>query len=64
MPQPLMPPARPPAPATVDSLTWQSPLRILRYPDPRLRAVNARLGAVDKQQLLALAAEMFDLMYQ
>ncbi|GBF97179.1 peptide deformylase [Raphidocelis subcapitata] len=47
----------------VDTLEWSSPLQIIKYPDPRLRAVNARVGAVDPQRLLALAAEMFDLMY-
>lgn len=48
----------------MDSLSWQRPLGIIKYPDPRLRAVNARVGAVPKQQLLDLAAEMFELMYQ
>ncbi|KAI8466027.1 MAG: peptide deformylase [Monoraphidium minutum] len=47
-----------------DALEWTSPLQIIKYPDPRLRAANARVGAVDKQRLLALAAEMFELMYQ
>lgn len=52
-------------PTTVDSLSWQRPLAIVKYPDPRLRAVNARLSpSVPRQQLLDLAAEMFELMYQ
>lgn len=48
----------------VDTIEWQSPLQIIKYPDPRLRAVNARIGAVDPQLLLKLAGEMFELMYQ
>lgn len=47
----------------VDSLEWARPLHIIKYPDPRLRAANARVGAVPKQQLLQLASEMFELMY-
>ncbi|KAK9812791.1 hypothetical protein WJX72_003847 [[Myrmecia] bisecta] len=45
-----------------ESLEWESPLSIIRYPDPRLRAVNARIGVFD-ERLKQLAAEMFDVMY-
>lgn len=29
---------------TVTSLEWSKPLTIVKYPDPRLRAVNAKVG--------------------
>lgn len=44
-------------------LEWQSPLAVLRYPDPRLRAPNARIAAFD-DTLRKLAEEMFEVMYQ
>ena len=44
-------------------LEWPSPLAVLRYPDPRLRAVNALVGVFD-DSLRQLAAEMFEVMYQ
>lgn len=31
-------------PAAATKIEWESPLRILQYPDPRLRAPNARVG--------------------
>lgn len=48
--------------AAVTSLEWQSPLSILKYPDPRLRAVNAKIG-VFNETLLRLAKEMIEVMY-
>ncbi|KAI7842309.1 hypothetical protein COHA_003949 [Chlorella ohadii] len=47
----------------VTNLEWQSPLSVVRYPDPRLRAQNARIGAFD-DTLRRLAEEMFEVMYQ
>lgn len=44
-------------------IEWQSPLSIIQYPDPRLRAVNGRVGVFD-EKLAALAREMFDVMYR
>ena len=49
--------------AAVTKLEWQSPLAVLRYPDPRLRAQNGRIAAFD-DSLRQLAAEMFEVMYQ
>ncbi|GLI60620.1 hypothetical protein VaNZ11_002782 [Volvox africanus] len=48
---------------TVTKLEWTSPLHIVKYPDPRLRAVNARIGVFD-DSLLRLAKEMIEIMYQ
>ena len=48
--------------AAAGKLEWQSPLSIIRYPDPRLRAVNARIQRFDSQ-LKRLADEMFEVMY-
>lgn len=50
----------PPPPAT--SYDFTAPLSIIRYPDPRLRAVNARVGFFD-DNLAALARALFDAMY-
>ena len=44
-------------------LEWQSPLAVLRYPDPRLRAQNGRIGVFD-ESLRKLAEEMFEVMYE
>jgi peptide deformylase len=46
----------------VEKLEWQAPLRIIRYPDPRLRAVNARVGVFD-ESLKELSRQMCDVMY-
>jgi hypothetical protein len=48
---------------TVESLEWATPLSIIKYPDPRLRAVNAKIAVFD-QSLENLANQMFDIMYQ
>jgi hypothetical protein len=50
-------------PAAVSKLEWQSPLQVVKYPDPRLRAVNAKIGTFD-DSLVALAKEMLEIMYQ
>ena len=47
----------------VTSLEWESPLSILKYPDPRLRDANAPIGCSD-DTLRRLAEEMFVLMYE
>ena len=47
----------------MSKLEWQSPLSVVRYPDPRLRAVNARIGVFD-DTLRRLAEEMFEVMYE
>lgn len=47
----------------VSKLEWDSPLDIVRYPDPRLRAKNARIAVFD-ESLKRLAAEMFEIMYR
>ena len=46
----------------VTKIEWQSPLSIVQYPDPRLRAVNGRVGVFD-ENLERLAKEMFEVMY-
>ncbi|GFR39637.1 hypothetical protein Agub_g103, partial [Astrephomene gubernaculifera] len=47
----------------VTKLEWTSPLQIIKYPDPRLRAVNARIDVFD-DALMRLAKEMIGVMYQ
>ncbi|GAX80756.1 hypothetical protein CEUSTIGMA_g8191.t1 [Chlamydomonas eustigma] len=47
---------------TLSSLEWSKPLQIVRYPDPRLRAVNAKITKFDSS-LLELAKEMIQAMY-
>ena len=42
---------------------WSAPLQIVRYPDPRLRAPNAKIAVFD-DGLAALAAAMMDVMYE
>lgn len=39
------------------------PLSIIKYPDPRLRAVNAKIAVFDGS-LQQLANQMFEIMYQ
>ncbi|KAL3140686.1 Peptide deformylase 1B, chloroplastic [Trebouxia sp. C0010 RCD-2024] len=48
---------------SVSNLQWDSPLDIVRYPDPRLRAKNAKIAVFD-ESLKQLAAEMFEIMYR
>ncbi|KAG2448522.1 hypothetical protein HYH02_006413 [Chlamydomonas schloesseri] len=47
----------------VTKLEWTSPLQIIKYPDPRLRAVNAKINVFD-ESLMRLAKEMIEIMYQ
>ena len=47
----------------VTKLEWSRPVSILKYPDPRLRAVNARLNVFD-DSLLELAKDMIKVMYE
>lgn len=47
----------------VTEIKWESPLQVLKYPDPRLRAVNAKIGTFD-ENLQKLAKEMLDIMYE
>ncbi|KAL3678199.1 hypothetical protein R1sor_021155 [Riccia sorocarpa] len=42
---------------------FESPLGVILYPDPRLRAKNKRITVFD-EKLQALVAEMFDVMYK
>ncbi|KAG1677046.1 hypothetical protein FOA52_001216 [Chlamydomonas sp. UWO 241] len=52
----------PPKIPTVTKLEWSSPLKVVKYPDPRLRAVNAKVGVFD-ESLMQLAKEMIAVMY-
>lgn len=44
-------------------LDFETPLKIVLYPDPRLRAKNKRINVFD-EKLEKLADEMFDIMYR
>jgi peptide deformylase len=44
-------------------LQFEAPLKIVRYPDPVLRARNKRINTFDAN-LRSLADEMFDVMYK
>lgn len=44
-------------------LQFEAPLRIVEYPDPKLRAKNKRIGKFD-DNLKKLVDEMFDVMYK
>ena len=46
----------------VSKLEWQSPLKIILYPDPRLRGKNARIGSFD-DDLRRFAQELLAVMY-
>lgn len=48
---------------TVTELAFDAPLSIVLYPDPRLRAVNAKIG-VFGEPVKRLAEEMFRVMYE
>jgi peptide deformylase len=52
-----------PCTLAVEKLEWQAPLQVIKYPDPRLRAPNARIGVFD-DSLKELARQMFEVMYQ
>jgi hypothetical protein len=47
----------------VNKLEWSKPLEIIKYPDPRLRAPNAKIAVFD-DSLLELAKEMIKVMYE
>eukprot|EP00879_Flechtneria_rotunda_P011885 GHRR01012414.1.p1 GENE.GHRR01012414.1~~GHRR01012414.1.p1 ORF type:complete len:181 (+),score=44.90 GHRR01012414.1:1653-2195(+) len=47
----------------VEYLQWKTPLSIIKYPDPKLRAVNAKIGVFD-DKLRQLAQQMFQVMYE
>eukprot|EP00197_Chlamydomonas_leiostraca_P005511 CAMPEP_0202866288 /NCGR_PEP_ID=MMETSP1391-20130828/7303_1 /ASSEMBLY_ACC=CAM_ASM_000867 /TAXON_ID=1034604 /ORGANISM="Chlamydomonas leiostraca, Strain SAG 11-49" /LENGTH=242 /DNA_ID=CAMNT_0049546221 /DNA_START=89 /DNA_END=814 /DNA_ORIENTATION=- len=47
----------------VSKLEWQRPLQLVKYPDPRLRAPNAKVGVFDAS-LMELVNEMIPIMYQ
>lgn len=49
--------------ATASDLRFESPLEVVKYPDPVLRARNKRINTFD-DNLRALADEMFDVMYK
>eukprot|EP00890_Picochlorum_soloecismus_P000508 jgi/Picsp_1/1458/NSC_04937-R1_peptide deformylase len=44
-------------------VTWESPLSVVKYPDPVLRAPNATIECFD-DNLAKLAEEMFEVMYE
>jgi len=44
-------------------VTWESPLSVVKYPDPLLRAPNATIECFD-ENLAKLAEEMFEVMYE
>ena len=44
-------------------LQFESPLKIVEYPDPRLRAKNKSIATFD-ENLKKLVEEMFDVMYK
>lgn len=46
----------------VKDLHWDRPLQIIKYPDPRLRAVNARIGTFDSK-VEQLGKELLEVMY-
>ena len=45
------------------SLKYKTPLKVLLYPDPRLRAKNKRITTFD-ENLENFAREMFQVMYK
>lgn len=46
----------------VKDLQWDRPLQIIKYPDPRLRAVNAKIGKFDSK-VEQLGKELLEVMY-
>ncbi|KAL6758964.1 peptide deformylase [Haematococcus lacustris] len=53
----------PKATPKVSQVQWTAPLKIVHYPDPRLRAINATISVFD-DSLLALAKDMIRVMYE
>ena len=49
--------------AAAGPLEFESPLEIVLYPDPRLRAKNKLINVFD-EKLQQLVNEMFDIMYK
>ncbi|KAK9732864.1 hypothetical protein RND81_04G028100 [Saponaria officinalis] len=49
--------------ASSDDLQFETPLKIVEYPDPRLRAKNKKINMFD-DNLKKLVSEMFDVMYR
>jgi hypothetical protein len=47
----------------VDKIEWKEPLAIIKYPDPRLRAANARVGLFT-EDLKRLSQAMLKVMYE
>lgn len=47
----------------VADLQFEVPLKIVEYPDPKLRVKNKKIGTFD-DNLKKLADEMFDVMYK
>jgi len=47
----------------VGDLEFEAPLEIVKYPDPKLRKKNKRIGTFD-DNLKKLVDEMFDVMYK
>ena len=57
-------PTHQPSPlSAVSKVEWSSPLQVVKYPHPKLRALNAKVGVFD-DSLIALAKEMIKIMYQ
>lgn len=52
----------PPWQHAVKELVWERPLQIIKYPDPRLRAVNARIGVFD-ERVKQFGQELLEVMY-
>lgn len=49
--------------ASLGDLEFEAPLKIVKYPDPKLRKKNKRIGTFD-DNLKKLVDEMFDVMYK
>ncbi|KAL1359097.1 hypothetical protein AAHE18_04G081800 [Arachis hypogaea] len=49
--------------ASSGDIEFEAPLKIVQYPDPKLRAKNKRIVSFD-DNLKSLAREMFDVMYK
>lgn len=51
------------SPPVTELPAFETPLNVIEYPDPRLRAVNAKIGSFD-DKLRELAHAMLEVMYQ